>query len=117
ERVGDDDVDIIDAVAREHVQNDLEDRLANVRRGHRREWETDVVNCDGDAHARFELSKQRIATERVIQGVTNGSFAIGETFDRRIRIEHTRSNRQVFEDEVFAGRHDARRTIAIDVDY
>ena len=114
--IGDDDVNVVDAVTGEHVEHDLEHRLANVGRRHRRQRQTDVVNRDGDAHARFELRKQRIAAERMIERVTDGSFTIRQTFDRRVRIDHTRSDRQVFENEVFAGRHDARRAIAIDVD-
>src|SRR5215218_10189130 len=53
----------------------------------------------------------------MVERVTYGSFSIGEPLDRRVRVENTRSDRQVFEDEVFAGRHDARRAVAIDVDY
>ena len=115
--IGDDDVNIVDAVTGEHVEDDLEDRLANVRRRHRRQRQTDIVNSDSDAHSRLELGKQRIAAERMIERVTNGGFAIRQTFDRWIRVENARSDRQVFKDEVFAGRHDARRAVAIDVDY
>jgi hypothetical protein len=53
----------------------------------------------------------------VIECVADGSFAIRKTFDRRVWIKDTRSDRQVFEDEVFARWHNARRAVAIDVDY
>ena len=115
--VGDDDVNVVNAVPGEHVQHDFENRLTNVGCGHRWQRQTDVVNGDSDAHAGFELCKQRIAAERMIECVTDGSFAIGQTLDRWIRIKHTRPDRQIFENKVFARRHDARRAIPIDVDY
>ncbi len=115
--IGDDDVNVVNSVSGKHVAHDLENRLANVRRRHRRQRQTDVVNRDGDTHSRFELCKERVATKRVIQGVTDRSLTIRQTFDRWIRIKNTRSDRQVFENKVFTRRHNARRAIAIDVDY
>ena len=52
---------------------------------------------------------------RMIQRIADRRLAIRQTLDRRIRIDHARADRKVFEDEVLAGRHDARRAIAIDV--
>src|SRR5215213_3598783 len=71
--IGDDDVDIVDAVTGEHVEHYLEDRLAYVGCCHRWQRQTDVVNGNRDSHARFELCKQWIAAERMIECVTNGS--------------------------------------------
>ena len=113
--IGDDDVNVVDAVAREHVQNDFENGLPNVRRCHRRQRQTDIVNCDGHAHARLELRKKRIATVRMIQRVANRSFAIRQSFDRRIRIKHPRADRNVLKDKILAGRNDPRRAVAVDV--
>ena len=69
---------------------------------------------------RIDLSSgtvKRVATGLPSLAIEDGSFAIGQTLDRWIRIKHTRSDRKIFEDKVFAGRHDARRAITIDVDY
>src|SRR4030095_2412032 len=55
QRVGDDDVYVVDTMPREHVENDLENGLTNVRRGHWRKRQTDVVNRNRDLHARFQL--------------------------------------------------------------
>ena len=115
EGIRNDDVHVIDTVTREHVQHDFQNRLADVGRGHRRQRKADVVNGDRDLHPGFKLREQWIATQRMIQGITNCCFAIREAFDRRIRIKDARSHRQIFEDEVFAGGHDARRAVAVDV--
>src|SRR5215212_6822916 len=53
----------------------------------------------------------------MIKRVAYGSFTIGQTLDRGIRVKNACSDRQIFEDEVFAGGNDARCTIPIDVDY
>ena len=66
QRVRDDDVNVIDAMAGKHVYHDLEHRLADVRGRHRRERQADVVHGDSDAHAWLELSEQGIATVRMI---------------------------------------------------
>ena len=92
-------------------------RLADIGRCHRRQRQADIVNSNSHAHSRLELCEQWIATERVIQCVTNGSLTIRQALDRWIGIENARSDRDVFQDEVFTGRHNARRAIAIDVDY
>src|ERR1051325_2325073 len=42
--IGDDDVNVVDAVSREHVEHDLENRLTNIRRRHWRQRQTDVVD-------------------------------------------------------------------------
>ena len=97
-------------------QHDLENRLANVRRRHRRQRQADVVNCDRHSHSRLELSEEWIASVRMIQRVANRGFAIRQTFDRRVGIQHPRSDREIFENEVLTGRHDSRRAVAIDVD-
>src|ERR1051325_1753415 len=64
--IGDDDVNVVDAVSREHVEHDLENRLPDVGRGHRRQRQTDVVDCDSPTHARLELREKRIAAKRMI---------------------------------------------------
>ena len=39
------------------IEDDLKYALANVRRRHRRQRQTDIVNSHCDLHARFELSE------------------------------------------------------------
>ena len=53
--IGDNDVHVVDAVTGEHVENNLEDRLADVGCGHRRQRQTDIVNSDSHTHAWLEL--------------------------------------------------------------
>jgi len=89
----------------------------HVRRGHRRQRETDIVNRHRDSHAGFELGEERIAAVWMVQRVTNRRFTVRQSLDRRIRIEHARADRQIFENEVFARRNDARCAVAVDVDH
>ena len=74
--IGDDDVYVVYAVSGEHVEDDLENALTNIRRSHRRERQADVVNRHGDAHPGFELSEQRITVMRVIECITNSRLTV-----------------------------------------
>ena len=91
--IRDNDVDVIDAVSRQHVQHKFERRLANIRGGHRRQGETDVVDSNGYFHAWLKLGEERIAAERMIQRVANRGFTIRQTLHGRIRINDTRADR------------------------
>ena len=92
--IGDDDVNIVDAVAGQHVEHDFEHRLPHVGRRHRRQRQTDVVDRDRHSHARLELRKQRIAVERMIERIANRRLAIRQSLDRRVRIDHARPDRE-----------------------
>ena len=114
--IGDDDVYVVNAITGQHIEHNLEDGLANVGRGHGRQGQADVINSDGYLHTRLELGEQGIASKRVIQRVSDRCLAIGQAFERRIRVQHARADGQVLENKVFARRHDARRAVAIDID-
>ena len=52
------------------VEDLLDDQLADVGRSHRRQRQGDVVEGDGELHARPEQRRQRVAVaERVAEGV------------------------------------------------
>jgi hypothetical protein len=53
----------------------------------------------------FKERVQRIHLERVIHRVPDRGLAIRQSLDRRIRIDHTRPDRNVLENEVLAVRH------------
>src|SRR5207245_10548072 len=93
---------VIDTVAVKNVDNDFQNRLANVARGHRRQWQTNVINRNCHLHSRLKLGEKRITAERMIERVANRRLAIWQTLDRRVGIKDARTDRQVFENEVFA---------------
>ena len=110
------DMDVIHAMSGQHVANDFQHGLTNVRRGHRRERQADVVNCNCYAHAGLELSKQWIATVRMIQCIPNRGLAIGQPLNRWIGVEHPCADRKIFENKVFTRRHYSRSAVAVDID-
>ena len=77
QRIRDDDVHVIDAMAGQHIEHNLENGLTNIWCGHGRQRQTDVVNCNRHLHPRFQLSEKRITAMGMIQGIANSSFSVG----------------------------------------
>ena len=101
QRIGNDDVNVIDSGATQQIQHNLQHLLADVRRFHGRQRKADVVHRNRDLHAGRKLRVQRIAAERAIQRVANRRFGIRQSEDRRLWINHACSHRQIFQQEVF----------------
>jgi hypothetical protein len=106
---------VVHAVRRAHIEHDFEHRLAQIRRLHRRQRQRNIVHRDRHAHSRFKLRVKRFRVNRMIDRVTNRRLAIRQTFNRRIRINHARADRNVFENKILAKRHNARRAVFVDV--
>jgi hypothetical protein len=90
QRVGDDDVDVVDPVGVEQLQQDLDDGLTHVGRDHRGQRQADVVDGDGDPHPGHQLRVERVGPQRVVQRVADRGAGIGEPFDRWLGINHPR---------------------------
>ena len=99
---GDRHLDILDAMLLEHVEEDLEDRLADVRAPHRRQRDADVVDGDRDLHARLEPGVQRRGIALgIVERVADRRPAVRDAFHRRFWIDRPRAGRKGLEHEVF----------------
>ena len=78
EAVGDDEMHVVHAVIAEHFEDHFERDLPDIRSGHRRKREADVVERDGDPHSRPELGVERVAAERVVDGVADRAARVGQ---------------------------------------
>ena len=73
ERQGGDQHHVVHPGGRRQVEHLLDDELADVGGLHRGQREGDVVEADGEAHARAEQGRQRRrVAERVLEGVADG---------------------------------------------
>ena len=117
ERDGDDEMNVLDAVPVHHVDEDFERRLTNVRSLHRRQRHAQIVNRNRHLHARLQLREERVAVVRVIERVANRRLAVGQAFDRLVRVDDARPDRQIFQNKIHARGDDARRAVAVDVDH
>ena len=84
-------------------------RTSGVR--HRRQRQADVVDRDGDAHARHQLRVQRIGVERVVERVADRRARVGQPLDGRLGVDDARADRQVFQQQILAREQDARRRV------
>ncbi len=106
-RSGDHQVDVVDAVIGQRLEHLIEQPLANVRPAHLRQRQAKVIDRDGDAHVGIELREERILIFRMEQGVANRLIGIGQRVERRRRINHARTDRQLLEQELLAVRNQA----------
>ncbi len=82
QRQGGDDVHVVHAGVGGEVEHRLDDALADVGAAHRRQRQRDVVEGDGELHAREEQRRQRIAVDRVEQRVADGGVDVLERGER-----------------------------------
>jgi hypothetical protein len=77
EAEGRDEHDVVDAGRGGHVQHRLDDPLAVVGPPHGGQWQRQVVEDDGQAHAGRQQRWQRLAVaQRVQQGVADGAVGV-----------------------------------------
>ena len=99
-----DEVHVVDAGLRRHVEHRLDHALADVGPAHRRQRQRDVVERDRQLHAREQQLGQRLrVAERVEQRVADGAVAVLQRFERLGRVDDAGAvGRQPFEAEPFA---------------
>ena len=79
---GHDELDVVHAGLGGHVEDLLDDHLADVRPFHGRQGQRDVVEGDGELHARTEEGGQRLAVaHRVGECVTDGGRGVRQRLD------------------------------------
>jgi hypothetical protein len=52
----------------------------------------------------------------MIERIPDRRFTVWQTLDWRVGVQNARADRQILKNEIFAGRNNARRAVAIDVD-
>ena len=115
ERVRNDDVGVVDAVVGQKLEHHLERGLTGIGSHHRWQRQADVIDGDGHLHARLQLRVERIAAERVIDGVADRTARVRKSLYRRLRVDHPGADREVLFPKVFAKMNDSRRGIGVDV--
>ena len=113
-----DEVDVVDAGRGRQVEHRLDHPLAHVGPAHRREREADVVERDGELHARLEQRPQgRRVAERVVEGVADGGVGILEGVERLAGVQHAgATGRQLLEPEALAVVEEDRWGRAVDLE-
>ena len=82
-----DDVYVIGARSGGHVQDGLDHLLADVGSLHRGQREGDVVEGDGEPHARSQQGGERFAVDGMFEGVADGADGIGQPVHGAGRID------------------------------
>ena len=118
EREGRDEVHVVDTGGGGQVEHGLDDALADVGPAHRRERQADVVERDGQLHARLEQRVQRgRVAERVVEGMADGGVGILEGLERLGRVEHAAATGgQLLEPEPLAVVEEDRWGRAVDLE-
>ena len=115
---GGDEVDVVDAGRRGHVQHGLDDALADVGPAHRGQRQGDVVEGDGQLHARRQqVGQGRAVAEGVEQGLADGLVGVLQARQRLGRVDDARaSDRQSLEPQRVTVVEHHRRGRAIDLE-
>ena len=84
-----DEVHVVDPCRRGEVEHGLDHPLPHVGPAHRGERQADVVEGDGELHARLQQGAQRGGVaERVVQRVADRGVGIVEGRERLGRVQH-----------------------------
>jgi hypothetical protein len=96
-----DDVHVVDACLGGHVEHRFHDALARVWPAHLRQRQADVVEGDGQLHAREQQRGQRILVVRVQQRMADGAIDVVERLQWFGRVDDAAAAcRQLLEAEV-----------------
>ena len=116
QRVGDDQFDVVDAGFGRPGQDRLDDALADVGQPHRRQRQADVVERDGELHARAQQFAQRRGVDRRVErGFDRGCRVVEAGKDLR-RVDDAGAEREAFEAQALAGVHEQRRGSFVDLE-
>ena len=109
---------VVDTGAGGQVENRLDDPLAVVRAVHGRQRQGDVVEGDGQPHAREQQLRQRGRVEGMEQGLDDGLVGVVERVEGLRRVDHPRpSGRQPLEPEALPVPRQDGRGGAVDVEH
>ena len=82
-----DDVQVIDARLRGHVDDLFHHQLPDIGRGHRRQRQRQVVERDRQLHAAPQQRLQRIVLERLAQRSFDRALRMGDGLERVRRVD------------------------------
>ena len=111
-----DQVHVVHPRGGRHVEDLLDDPLADVGAPHGRQRQRDVVEGDGQLHSRPQPRRQRIGVERVQQGVADGLGGIGQAREGLGRVDDpAAARRQPLQAEALTVMEQDRRGRAVDI--
>jgi hypothetical protein len=115
---GGNDVDVVDAGLGRLVEHRLDDALAHVGAAHGWQGQRDVVERDGQLHARPQQAAQRLAVAQgVVERMADGALGVVEGLERLARVEHAAAaRRQLLEPQALAVVEQDRGRRPIDVE-
>src|SRR3984957_5186992 len=100
---------VVDTGLRRHVQHGLDHHLADIGRLHGRQRQRDVVEADGELHARTEKGRQGVPVAlRMQQRVTYGAIGILDRLHGLGRVHDATAFRQRLEAEGLAAPEQGR---------
>ena len=113
-----DDLDVLDALARRELDHLFQDPLPDIRGGHGRQRERDVVDGDGELHAGNQEFGERLrVARRMLQGVTDGAHHVLHAGQRIGGIDHPRAQGELLHPETLALMHHQRWCSFVDFQY
>ena len=112
-----DDVQVIDAGLRGHVDDLFHHELAHIRGGHRRQWQREVVEGDRQLHPSPQQRLQRVVFERLCQGALDRTLRMPDRIERVRWVHDARAERQPLQPDALAEVEEHRRRVAIDLDH
>ncbi len=90
-----DDMKVFHSFIREHLDEDGEHGLADVRSHHLGQGKRDIIDRDRHPHPRLEQRGQGFHFFRVGEGVADCAFSISKCGNGRVRIHDTRTRRHL----------------------
>ncbi|CAB4723496.1 unannotated protein [freshwater metagenome] len=116
QRVGRDDLDVVDAGRRGQGQHLLDDPLADVGSAHRRQRQRQVVEGDREPHPGEEQLRQRVGVRRVQQRVEDRALDVGDRGQRLRRVDHPGAEGEGLEPEAESLVDDQGRGPVVDLE-
>ena len=114
---GDDEVDVLDPRVGRDLDDLLQDQLAGVRLGHRRQRQREIVERERQLHARAEQRLQRIVLQRVRERSPDRPLNVSDRLHRVGRIDHAAAQGQLLQPHALAEVEEDRGRVAIDLEY
>jgi hypothetical protein len=75
-----------------------------------------AVGGDRHPHPRRQLRVERVGFQRMVERVADGRPGVGQPLDGRLGVDDPRPDGQILQQQILAGKEDARRGVAVDVD-
>ena len=109
ERGGDDDLDVLDALASRELDHLLEDALPDVGERHRRQGDRDVVHGDRELHPGLQQLRERLGVpERMQQRMTDRGVHVPDPRQRVRGVHHAGAERELLHAEALPFVHEQR---------